>query len=72
MPRYRVYFGSGRAWDNESWIERLPDPPQTLRELLDEYGCTNIKELYLYIESLREQQNDDGMSYYGLACQVED
>ena len=72
MPRYRAYFGSGRVWDNESYIERLPDPPQTLRELLDEYGCTDIKELYLYIESLREQQIDDGMSYYGLACQVED
>lgn len=72
MPRYRGYFGSGRAWDNESWIERLPDPPQTLRELLDEYGCTDIKELYLYIESLRERQNDDGMLYYGLACQIED
>lgn len=72
MPRYRAHFGSGRPFDNVSWIERLPDPPSTLRELLDEYNCTDIKELYLYIESLRERQNDDGYTYYGLACQVED
>ena len=71
MPRYRAYFGSGRAWDNESYVERLPDPPSTLRELLDEYDCKDIRELYQYIEALREHCIDD--SYVdGLACQVTD